>query len=286
MNAAGLVALGRVAIHTDDERRKRDTAYIAKVMLDTDTPANQRHGAWLLALQAMADADPTRALGWLSAPEAADTPFILPLHPMDVTDEPQLVRIARAAGDRQLAAEAVALAERRVQRSPNVGSIRAAAAHARGLLDDDTAQLAKAVELFPRERPLALASALEDLGSSHLRRQARQPGVDALGRALVLYANAGATWDAGRVRGRLRAQGVRRRLVATERPETGWAALTESEVAVVRLVAEGLTNRDAAERLFVSPHTVNSHLRHAFSKLEVNSRVELTRLVSQGNGHH
>jgi MYXO-CTERM domain-containing protein len=62
----------------------------------------------------------------------------------------------------------------------------------------------------------------------------------------------GATWDARRVRGRLRAQGVRRRLVATERPDKGWAALTESELTVVRLVAEGLTNRDAAERLFVS----------------------------------
>jgi DNA-binding CsgD family transcriptional regulator len=283
LHAAGVIALGRVAIHTDDERRKRETADVAKVMLETGTPANQRHGAWLLALQAMADLDPTRALAWLSAPEAADNPLIVPLYPMDVTDEPQLVRIALAGGDRQLAAQAVAIAERRTQRSPNVGSVKAAAAHTRGLLDDDTAQLAKAAELFHRERPLALASALEDLGSSHLRRQARQPGVEALGRALVLYADAGATWDVRRVRGRLRAQGVRRRLVATERPEKGWAALTESELAVVRLVAEGLTNRDAAERLFVSPHTVNSHLRHAFTKLGVNSRVELTRHVGQEN---
>jgi DNA-binding NarL/FixJ family response regulator len=93
---------------------------------------------------------------------------------------------------------------------------------------------------------------LEDLGTAHVRQQSREPGVEALGRALVLYADAGATWDARRVRGRLRAQGVRRRLVATERPDKGWAALTESELTVVRLVAEGLTNRDAAERLFVS----------------------------------
>jgi DNA-binding CsgD family transcriptional regulator len=88
-------------------------------------------------------------------------------------------------------------------------------------------------------------------------------------------------WDARRVRARLRAHGVRRRLVATERPASGWRALTASELAVVRLIADGLTNREAAERLFVSPHTVTSHLRHAFTKLDVNSRVELTRLVSE-----
>jgi NAD(P)-dependent dehydrogenase (short-subunit alcohol dehydrogenase family) len=46
---------------------------------------------------------------------------------------------------------------------------------------------------------------------------------------------------------------------------------------VVRLVADGLTNREVAERLYVSPHTVNQHLRHAFGKLGINSRVALTR---------
>ncbi len=46
--------------------------------------------------------------------------------------------------------------------------------------------------------------------------------------------------------------------------------MTTSELAVARLVAEGLTNREVAERLFVSPHTVNSHLRHVFSKLDIN----------------
>ena len=54
--------------------------------------------------------------------------------------------------------------------------------------------------------------------------------------------------------------------------------MTTAELAVARLVAEGLTNREVAERLFVSPHTVNSHLRHVFSKLGINSRVELARL--------
>jgi DNA-binding CsgD family transcriptional regulator len=55
--------------------------------------------------------------------------------------------------------------------------------------------------------------------------------------------------------------------------------MTASELTVARLVAEGLTNREVADRLFVSPHTVNSHLRHIFTKLGINSRVELARLA-------
>lgn len=102
----------------------------------------------------------------------------------------------------------------------------------------------------------------------------------AFGRALEVYVQVGAAWDAGRVRGRLRALGVRRRLPASVRPERGWGALTDSEVVVTRLVAQGLTNREVAERLFVSQHTVSGHLRHVFAKLDVNSRVELTRLTS------
>ena len=50
---------------------------------------------------------------------------------------------------------------------------------------------------------------------------------------------------------------------------------------MVRLVADGLTNREVAERLYVSPHTVNGHLRHAFEKLGITSRVALTRIAAQ-----
>jgi DNA-binding CsgD family transcriptional regulator len=54
--------------------------------------------------------------------------------------------------------------------------------------------------------------------------------------------------------------------------------MTAAEESVAKLVAQGLTNREVAERLFLSPHTVNSHLRHVFSKLGIKSRVELARL--------
>jgi DNA-binding CsgD family transcriptional regulator len=89
--------------------------------------------------------------------------------------------------------------------------------------------------------------------------------------------------DAARLRSRRRALGIRRRVASAEKPATGWAAMTKSELAVAQLVADGLTNREIAEQLFVSPHTVNTHLRQVFVKLEVKSRVDLTRLAIERN---
>jgi DNA-binding CsgD family transcriptional regulator len=75
--------------------------------------------------------------------------------------------------------------------------------------------------------------------------------------------------------------GVRRRLPARPSARRGWASLTDSELAVVGLVVQGMTNREVAERLLVSPHTVSTHLRHVFEKLELNSRVELATAAAR-----
>jgi transcriptional regulator of acetoin/glycerol metabolism/DNA-binding CsgD family transcriptional regulator len=58
----------------------------------------------------------------------------------------------------------------------------------------------------------------------------------------------------------------------------GWSSLTDTECAVAAQVAEGLTNREAAARLYLSPHTIDFHLRQLFRKLGVRSRVDLTRV--------
>jgi transcriptional regulator of acetoin/glycerol metabolism/DNA-binding CsgD family transcriptional regulator len=63
------------------------------------------------------------------------------------------------------------------------------------------------------------------------------------------------------------------------RPSLGWASLTDTERSVVALVVQGHTNKQAAERLFVSPYTVDSHLRSIFRKLDISSRVDLTRIA-------
>ena len=65
------------------------------------------------------------------------------------------------------------------------------------------------------------------------------------------------------------------------RPALGWESLTATERAVSELVASGHTNREVGRELLMSPHTVDAHLRHIFAKLDVNSRVDLARLVGE-----
>jgi DNA-binding CsgD family transcriptional regulator len=62
-----------------------------------------------------------------------------------------------------------------------------------------------------------------------------------------------------------------------KRPSSGWASLTPAERDVVRLVCEGLANKDIATRLFVSPKTVQAHLTHVYTKLGLSSRVQLVQ---------
>jgi transcriptional regulator of acetoin/glycerol metabolism len=65
-------------------------------------------------------------------------------------------------------------------------------------------------------------------------------------------------------------------------PAEGWSTLTDTERAVAEQIAQGLTNREAAAHLYLSPHTIDYHLRQLFRKLNVRSRVELTRVVLRG----
>lgn len=62
-----------------------------------------------------------------------------------------------------------------------------------------------------------------------------------------------------------------------KRPSSGWKSLTPTELDVVRLVGEGLGNRDIATRMFVSHRTVQTHLTHVYTKLGLSSRVQLAQ---------
>jgi DNA-binding CsgD family transcriptional regulator len=281
IDAGAVTILGQLALHTGDDQLARACTTTAEAMLETGLPEVRRLATLFLALQWMARGNPAEAHRLVV--ELGDDRRVstLPVYPMDVGDPPQLMRIALAVHDDQLAREVLAVAEHRAARNPAVATIVGADAHCRGLLSRSSVELATAVDAFERgPRPLARASALEDLGCMLIDDGGREDGVERLSAALRLYVEMGASWDAMRVRGRLRALGVRRRLVQPARPETGWEALTDSELLVVRQVAQGLTNREVARQLFVSPHTVSMHLRHAFRKLGIRSRVELARLVA------
>jgi DNA-binding CsgD family transcriptional regulator len=62
---------------------------------------------------------------------------------------------------------------------------------------------------------------------------------------------------------------------------TGWSDLTDSERTVAELVGQGLSNKQTGRRLFMSPHTVDYHLRRIYRKLGITSRVELARLLGE-----
>ncbi|RSS76891.1 AAA family ATPase [Streptomyces sp. WAC06614] len=269
----------RVALHTDDRPTARTYAAQARRMRSDDAPVVRHFGSWMLALTADAEGRPDRAMAELDevmTSPAEDRPAYAGL--IDPADAPVLVRLALRAGALERAAQAVAQAERRAALNPGLTFLAATAAHARGLLDNDLAPLVRAVRLYEDcPRVLARASALEDAGRK-LAVTRRAEAVPYFEKALALYERAGAARDVARVRRRLRAAGVRKR-PSPAGPDRVWPELTAAETRVVRLVARGLTNHQAAEQLSLSPHTVGSHLRRAFTKLDVTSRAELTRLV-------
>jgi DNA-binding CsgD family transcriptional regulator len=68
-----------------------------------------------------------------------------------------------------------------------------------------------------------------------------------------------------------------------KRPLTGWGSLTPAEREVVRLVCDGLANKEIAKRLLVSPRTVQTHLTHVYTKLGLTSRVQLVQEASRND---
>jgi DNA-binding CsgD family transcriptional regulator len=279
-DAVGVAALGRLARHLDDQRLVDRCLLVARASLDLATADDaRRHLGWFVISQALATGDLPTADTTLSSIRRND--IVLPVLAVDVGVEVTAVRAGRQLGDHALAALAASTALLRSQQNPGCDSLAAAAAHATGLHLDDVPSLTTATEILAAgPRPLAASSAFEDLGRLHVQRSERSEAVDALGRALELATATGAVWDARRIRQRLRALGVRRRLTVPTRPDHGWEGLTPAELAVALHVGRGMTNREAADALFVSPHTVGAHMRHVFEKLDIRSRVELAREVS------
>lgn len=187
------------------------------------------------------------------------------------------VRTSLAAGERDIAEDVVIAAEKIAAENQCFGTVVAAARHGRALLDGDVSALAGIEESYGD--PWAAASVIEDAGTL-LRDDDRDHAITELNRAMAAYDELGAEWDSARVRRKLRRLGVRRRHWQHEaRPETGWDSLTSTEAKVARLVARGLTNRQVASEMFVSPHTVGFHLRQIYRKLSIQSRVDLARIA-------
>lgn len=100
--------------------------------------------------------------------------------------------------------------------------------------------------------------------------------------AEVDSADATACWDAGSQLSLADAIAYARRgRGERQRPQIGWASLTPAERDVVRLVAEGHTNSEIGQRLFISVNTVKKHLSHVYAKVDVDGRADLAAQVAR-----
>jgi DNA-binding CsgD family transcriptional regulator len=165
--------------------------------------------------------------------------------------------------------------------APEVPTVRSLALRCRGLVDGDVEALIEAAA-HARRAPLLLehAGACEDAASLLAQGGWRDEAATLLSEALTRYEAAGADAWAGRVRAELRSLGAHPGARGSRsRPAEGWDSLTATERAVSLLVSEGLTNGAVARRMYISPHTVNTHLRHVFAKLGVSNRVALATVV-------
>jgi DNA-binding CsgD family transcriptional regulator len=137
-----------------------------------------------------------------------------------------------------------------------------------------TEQFEEALRLHARARPFDLAR-IQLLYGEHLRRLRRRVDARAqLRAALEGFERFGAEPWAERARTELRASGE----TARSRDPEAAPRLTPQELQVAQLVAQGLSNKEVAAQLFLSPRTIDAHLRSVFAKLEITSRTQLARM--------
>jgi DNA-binding CsgD family transcriptional regulator len=141
-----------------------------------------------------------------------------------------------------------------------------------GPVDERQAGLEAALATLENGRArLELARVSCELGAELRRKGERSAARDVLRRAHTLASECGATRLANRARDELGRSGAR----LMREPASGVEGLTPSEVRVAELAAEGLTNREVAQALFVSEKTVETHLGRVYRKLDIKSRHAL-----------
>lgn len=202
-------------------------------------------------------------------------------NPTPIQFQPDLVEALLGAGRVDEAAEVAAIFD---ERSRAVGHTWAlAAAHrcqglvlaARGANAAALEELDEAVRLsgsIGEERPLEHARALLAHGSVLRRARRRRDAREALERAVEIFDARGARPWAKNARDELAR-------ISGRAPSRG--ELSETERRVAELVVEGLSNKEVAARLFVTPRTVEAHLTRIYAKLGVRSRAELVGLLAR-----
>ncbi len=271
-----IVILAEVAARTDDRTLLQQMVNDARDAYSTGSSVVRRGMAHVLALAAWQRDDVHDAMRWLSG----ITLFGSPLWPQ-VLDQVILgARVASAAGDAGLRARVLQAMELLERERPAIPLFTGVAGHVRGILERDAQALLAAAEVLQSSsRPLLYAAAAEDAGAELAHADRGGDAVDPLNAAFDTYLHHEALADARRVGRALRGLGVERRIVSRPRAKTGWDSLTDAELKVVNLIAQGVTNQSVATQLHLSLHTVKNHVHNAFAKLGINSRAQLTQVM-------
>lgn len=227
---------------------------------------------WALSLARSLEAE------YANDPRAAFTELVTGLDDKaDIEDLlPDAVRLAVQVGDLVRASSITARVESNVDSGPRRW---AAALYCRGLLDQNPAQLLEAAAQYSNAgRPLPRAKALEAAAIAFVAIGDRTSARAAFTLAGNVYEELAATWDIARLAAIQRSAGIRRGpRVAHRKASHGWESLTPTESTIAALVVSGMTNRQIAARLFLSPRTVGTHVSHILTKLGVSSRTDIAR---------
>jgi DNA-binding CsgD family transcriptional regulator/tetratricopeptide (TPR) repeat protein/nucleoside-triphosphatase THEP1 len=176
---------------------------------------------------------------------------------------------------------AIEIAEEAADRNPDVATLTGLALNMRGVCNHDLAMVAESVRVLQHSpRRVLRAVGAEGYGTMLLDAGQREAGLHQLDAAWDDYDLMGASARRATVQRVMRQAGARRgKWVGDHSGQP--RALTEAERRVVYLIADGHTDKSAAKALSISVNTVGTHLRSAYAKLGVQSRVQLTNALRE-----
>jgi DNA-binding CsgD family transcriptional regulator len=271
LQAIALSVRLKVALHVGDAGELADVrSLLSAAAAPLGSEAAGRIAWWMFLLD---DAQGLTA----SADRSVNPDTLSPLSWLDPSDEILVCRALLMNGYRAAGLRVVEHASERAARAHAHPLARTLSDHLAGLYRWDPALLEAAQRGWERlGRPLEAAAARSDLGVRC--DEAGEPrGIELVRAAHDQLLALGAHRDAWRIRWWLRARG---HLVSGERSADD-SPLTPAESRVVDRAALGSTVGRIAAELALSPHTVTTHLRHIYTKLDINSRAELTRWAAQ-----
>jgi DNA-binding CsgD family transcriptional regulator/tetratricopeptide (TPR) repeat protein len=195
---------------------------------------------------------------------------------------PVLFEVAMTRGAADLMKVVVAIAEEAAARNPDVATLNGMAVNLRGQLTNDLPMVAESVEMLRHSPRRGIrAAGAESHGLMLMNAGQRRQGLDRLDQAWDDYDYMGALARRAAVQRVMRQAGVRRTKWSTNTSGPDHKPLTEAERRVAYLIADGRTDKSAARALGISVNTVGTHMRSAYTKLGVQSRVQLINALRE-----